>query len=432
MYQLSIENNTACYTDDMENITIKIPKDQCLGIADTGPMVPVEETAFVRSVLYPIKGKRLKDIALERKAKSACILVSDATRKVPTAKVAGILVQELCDGGVPISGILFIVAIGVHRDATEEEMREMLGENLFSKVCIENHTPFSQDNLITLGSTSFGTPVEVNKRAYECDLHISVGKVEPHEFAGFSGGRKSVLPGISSEKTIENNHSTTMLYSEKAVPGILEGNPIHMDMVETAEMFRIDFTVSFVLNAENKTAAIFSGPMLESHQAAVEYLMQYCSICFEKPDIIVVTPGSPLNIDFYQSLKPLIALTDVLDSTITVALYCECKEGINSTDMLRPFYNSTNLDEMIDYVIKNYKIQMDHALLLSKIFKKNVNVVVYSPNIEDKDLKRMNMFPSSNIADMMNQAIKKSGKEKPRILFYPQTQKSLPKIIPSM
>lgn len=429
MYNIIEKNNQACYMDEIEDINIKIPLESSMGMVEIGEMPAVEESAYEHSVTNPIGGIRLKDIAARRNAKSACVLVSDATRNVPTAKVADTIVKELVDGGVPLEGIIFVVAIGVHRDATEQEMREMLGEQLYNKVNIENHTPYSEDNLIALGTTFFGTPVKVNKRAYECDLHISVGKVEPHEFAGFSGGRKSVLPGISSEKTIEANHSTTMLYSQRAVPGCLNGNPIHMDMVEAAEFFGVDFTVSFVQNAKNKTAAVFSGSMQESHQAAVEYLRKYCKCSFEKPDIIVTTPGSPLNIDFYQSLKPLIALTEVLDETITVALYCECKEGVSSPDMLRPFYNSSSLDEMIDYVIKNYKIQMDHALLLSKIFKKNVKVVVYSPNVSDNDISSMRMIPSSSIDDMMSKAVQVCGKQKPRILFYPQAQKSLPNMI---
>lgn len=429
MYKVIEKNNQACYMDDIEDITLKISQELSMGMVEIGEMPAVEESAYLDSVMNPIGSTRLKDIAARRNAKSACVLVSDATRNVPTAKVADILVKELIDGGVPLEGIIFIVAIGVHRDATEQEMREMLGEDLYKKVKIENHTPFLDDNLIALGTTFFGTPVKVNKRAYECDLHISVGKVEPHEFAGFSGGRKSVLPGISSEKTIEANHSTTMLYSQRAVPGCLNGNPIHMDMVEAAEFFGVDFTVSFVQNAKNETAAVFSGSMQASHQAAVEYLRQYCQCSFEKPDVIVTTPGSPLNIDFYQSLKPLIALTEVLDETITVALYCECKEGVSSPDMLRPFYNSSSLDEMIDYVIKNYKIQMDHALLLSKIFKKNVKVVVYSPNVSDNDISSMQMIPSSSIDDMMSKAVQVCGKQQPKVLFYPQAQKSLPNMI---
>ncbi len=429
MYRVSLINDKACFKDEHEKIQISIPKAYYMGMASIEDISPLQEAQFIERVLKPVSGKRLKDMAIEKDAKSACILVSDATRNVPTAKAAELLVNELLESGITIEKILFIVAIGVHRDATPEEMREILGENLFGKVTIENHTPFTTENLIFLGTTSFDTPVEVNKRAYECDLHISIGKVEPHEFAGFSGGRKSVLPGISSERTIQYNHSTKMLYSSKAVPGNLEGNPIHMDMVETAKLFRIDYTVNFVLNSQNKTTAVFSGPMLESHQAAVEYLKEYCGVRFEKPDIIITTPGAPLNIDFYQSLKPLIALTDILDETIAVALYCECREGVNSPDMLKPFYYSNDLDEMMEYIIRNYKIQMDHALLMSKIFKKNVDIVVYSPNVSNSDIDKMYMIPADGIEDMMRITIEKSGKENPKILFYPQAQRSIPELV---
>ncbi len=429
MYHITTKSKKACYVDEVEKISISIPENFCMGMIEIDKMSLLGEASFANSILNPIKQKRLKDIALEREAKSACIIVSDATRNVPTEKVAGFIVDELIEGGLSLNGIVFIVAIGVHRNADEMEFRKILGEELYGKVKIENHTPFLENNLVTLGVTSFGTPVEVNRKAYECDLHISIGKVEPHEFAGFSGGRKSVLPGISSERTIKANHSTAMLYSEKAVPGSMDGNPIHMDMVEAAELFRIDFTVSFVVNFQNQPAAVFSGSMQASHEAAVDYLRNYCRTSFEKPDIIVTTPGSPLNIDFYQSLKPLIALTGILDFTITIALYCECREGVNSPDMLLPFYKTSTLTEMIDYVVKNYKIQMDHALLLSKIFKKNVKVVVYSPNVPDADIRIMHMIPSSSIDDMMNKAMALCGKEIPRILFYPQAQKSLPELI---
>ena len=124
---------------------------------------------------------------------------------VATAPMARVAVDELVKGGIELENITFFVAIGVHRPATEDEMRCALGE-LYGKVECVNHTPFDKDNLIYLGDSSNGTPVTVNRRAYECDVHVQIGKVEPHEFAGFSGGRKSVLPGISSEETIRINH----------------------------------------------------------------------------------------------------------------------------------------------------------------------------------------------------------------------------------
>ena len=428
MYSISATDNKICYTDDIEKVSIEIPEESFAGLTGNSYMSAVDEEEYKKCICSPFKGKRLRDIAFDRNAKNACIIVSDATRNVPTKKVSGIIIKELQDSGIELSDIHFFVALGVHREATEEEMMTIIGEDLYSQVTIENHTPYESDNLINIGKTSFGTPVKVNKRAYECDIHISIGKVEPHEFAGFSGGRKSVLPGISSEETIISNHSVKMISSEKAVPGSMDGNPVSDDMIEAAELFRLDFCVNFVQNSQNETSALFSGPMLESHLSAVAYLRRYCKNIFTKPDIIVTTPGSPLNIDFYQSLKALIALTDVLDSSITVAFYCECREGINSPDMMKPFNDTSSLDGVFEYLTNNYKIQMDHSLLLTKILKKNVNIVVYSPNILKSDISKLHMTPSDSVEDMINKAIRICGKENPRILFYPQSQKSLPEL----
>lgn len=430
MYKLIESQEDMIYVDSVENVKIKVPKTQCNGLAQIKPMPAVSnEREYEMSIMEPQFGVGIRELSKDRNAKSACVLISDATRKVPTSKVAGYIVRELCKGGVPIENIIFIVAIGVHRVATNVEMREMLGEELYGKVKIENHTPYDYDNLVNLGCTSLLTPIEVNKKAYECDIHISIGKVEPHEFAGFSGGRKSVLPGISSEKTIMANHAPKMLSMDNSVPGSIDENPIHKDMLETAEKFRLDFVVNFVINHNNEVSKIFCGSLKESHLAAVEYLRGYCNVEFEKADVIVTTPGNPLNIDFYQSLKPIIAMTDILDSDTIVALYCNCKEGINSEDMMKPFRNCKYVDEIIDYATKNYKIQMDHALLLSKVIKKNVKMLVYSPNVKAEDIESMYMIPCKSIDEMMSKAIELSGKENPKILFYPQAQRSLPIII---
>ena len=136
-----------------------------------------------------------------------------------------------------------------------------------------------------------------------------------------------------------------------------------------------------------------------------------------------------MNIDFYQSLKSIIALTDVLDSSVTIALYCECREGINSPDMMKPFENSNNLDEVNDYLSRNYRIQMDHSLLLSKILRKNVKIVLFSPNISSSEIETLHMISCESIEEMMKKSMQICGKENPKIMFYPQPQRGLPVLL---
>lgn len=426
MYKIEQINGNAVFSDTELNVSFSVPEKCCMGMKQTRQIPQIDDKEILRKAFAnPVSGECLADIAKNRGCKTACILISDATRGVPTAPLAAIAVEELLKGGIELENILFVVAIGVHRAATEEEMKRFLGE-LYGKVKVENHTPFDKDNLLRLGNTTGGTPVIVNKKAFECDLHIQIGKVEPHEFAGFSGGRKSVLPGIAAEETIKINHRPEMILNPMSAIGVLDGNPVNRDMTEAAEMFRIDFGVNCILNNEMQLAAVFTGGMTDCHRAAVSFVREYLGVNIEKPDVIVTTPGQPLDIDFYQSVKALIALTEILDGSIVTLLYCGCPEGVNSPDMLRAFSSSEDIEEVVKYTTDNYEIQMDHVLLLAKIFRKNAKIVLCCPNVSDEEAKSMFMQPCSNPGEAMALACKLTGKAEPKVMFYPRPQTGLP------
>ncbi|MCF0138012.1 MAG: nickel-dependent lactate racemase [Oscillospiraceae bacterium] len=429
MYKLETKDGRAVFTDTGLELSFSVPEADCMGMRQTRQLPGITDPQLLKNAfLDPVSGKRLRDIARERDSRTACILISDATRGVPTAPLAKLAVEELLEGGMELEGISFFVAIGVHREATEEELKRFLGE-LYGRVSAENHTPFDADNLLYLGKTTGGTPVTVNKRAYECDLHIQIGKVEPHEFAGFSGGRKSVLPGVCSEETIRINHRPEMILDPRSAIGELESNPVNRDMTEAAELFRIDFGVNCILNNSMELAAVFTGGLTECHAAAVSYVRDCLSVELEKPDIIVTTAGEPLDIDFYQSVKALIALTEILDDSVVTLMYCGCPEGVNSPDMLRAFGSSDNLEEVVSFTTENYEIQMDHVLLLSKIFRKGAKIVLCCPNVSDGEARTMFMEPCRDAGEAMELCRRLTGKENPKVLFYPRPQTGLPVMI---
>ena len=414
------------YTDRELDMKVTVPPGWKAVKLETPrlPALPDKEDVK-KAIKCPVYGKSIKNLVVEKNAKSACVLVSDATRAVPTAQIMKYVAEDLVSAGIPYDRIYVFVAIGVHREATEMEMRSFLGD-LYGRLSIENNTPFDASNLIYLGETSHGTPIWVNRKAYNCDLHIQIGKVEPHEFAGFSGGRKSVLPGVSAEETIVINHRPKMILSENAAIGVLEGNPVHEDMVESAEKFRIDFGVNCIINNRLELSAVFAGDMTRCHLAAIEYIKEYLGVKMKAPDILVTTPGQPLDIDFYQAVKALIALTEVLDKKTKVVLYCGCPEGVNSEDMLRAFRSGERLEQVISYTKENYKIQMDHVLLLSKVLKKNVDIFVCCKNVSDKEIREMFMTPCKTLQDAVDEAVKLTEKEEGEILFYPRPQTGLP------
>lgn len=426
-YSLKLDNNTAVYQDKIEGLELRIDSENVIGLVQVEYPKPItDDKIFYNAIKKPDTGEPLNSIVRSKNAKSACVIISDITRGVPTDKVADHIINALQDGGIKLEDIVFIVALGVHRPATTEEMKSFVGSDLYKRVRVINHDAFNDKELVTIGTTTNGTKVRVNKTAFECDIRIVVGKVELHEFAGFSGGRKSVLPGIASEDTIRINHNPNMIYAENAETGVLNNNPIHIEMVEAANMLGIDFCINFVTDDEGNPIAIYTGELDSSHLMATDFVCKFSKVTLkEKPDIIVTTCGYPLNCELYQALKALNALTDIIDEELSIVLYAKCPEGVNSPDMMRPFELYETLDEIDDYVMNNYKIQMDHTLPLTKILRKKPNIFVYAPGVTKEDMLLLRLKPCESLSKAVQAAIEKSTNEKPRILFFPQPQKAL-------
>ncbi len=425
MYSLHEQDSRIVYEDRIEDVEISIDSARSLGlIGFTEPPVISWPEDFRCAFVSPAGTPPLRDIA--RNAGRVAVIVSDSTRGVPTAKVMPMIMEELAVAGVRKEDVTVVIATGVHREATADEVMEIVGRENLDGLKVISHDPYDRDKLVSIGETSFGTPVEVSRTVYEADLRISVGKVEPHEFAGFSGGRKSVLPGIASERTIAVNHRPEMLMSPDARPGQILENPIHRDMVEAAGMLKIHFTVNLVLNQAGETVGIFAGDLIEAHLAAVDFMRSYCQITLKnRPDIIVTTPGKPLNINFYQSVKPLIALAPVMAEGGVLVLYSSCPDGLGTDDMLIPYKGAKDMEEVIERLKCDYRIQMDHALLLGKILLRGIRIVVSAPSVKAPVLNDMFMNPAGSPQEAVDMAMNMVGNQNPTVLFYPQAQRAL-------
>jgi nickel-dependent lactate racemase len=361
-----------------------------------------------------------------RGKRTAAILVSDATRAVPTGDVVPYLMEELNAGGIAPDDVTFVVATGVHRPATEEEMRRILGEEWRGRVRIENHDPYRDDALVFLGTTTFGTPVSVNRKVAAADLRIAVGKVEPHEFAGFSGGRKSVLPGISSETTIRANHRPEMILDPKATIGVYGDNPVSLDMVEAARLLGVHFCVNVLVTGDGRIADVVCGDIVESHGRAVAALVERIAVPVRSClPIVVTTPGHPLNINLYQSIKCIIATAPIVEDRGVIVAYSRCPEGVGSTDMLRPYESARTPEDVVDFLLRNYEIQMDHTLLLSKILKRGIRVVLVSPGVERTTVELMGLIFAESLGEGIGIASGLTGDGRP-ISFFPCPQRCLP------
>jgi nickel-dependent lactate racemase len=413
------------YRDGTENVEISIGRERCMGL--TGFEEPPAVTwpdDFQSAFGTPRGTPVLRDIA--RGAGRVVVIVADSTRGVPTARVMPMILEELDSAGVQKSAVTVVIATGVHRPATPEEVGDIVGKESLEGLRVISHDPYDAGKLVYLGKTTYGTPVEVSRTVFDADLRIAVGKVEPHEFAGFSGGRKSVLPGIASERTIEANHRPEMLMAPEARPGQLLENPIHLDMIEASGMLKIHFTVNLVLNQAGDTIGIFAGDLVEAHLAAVHFMRSFCQVSLKaRPDIIVTTPGRPLNINFYQSVKPLIALAPVMAPGGVLVLYCSCRDGLGTQDMLIPYEGARDVEEVIRRLNTEYRIQMDHALLLGKILLKGVRIVVATPSVEESLLQKMFLDTAESPQTALEKAMNMVLNPNPRVLFFPQAQRAL-------
>ena len=257
------------------------------------------------AMAHPIGTPTLRELAVGKK--SCTIIISDHTRPVPSRDILPPMLRQLRQGNPDIQ-ITLLVATGFHRLTTKEELTAKLGEEIASAETIRVHDAFDPDSNVQIGILPSGAPLVIDRAAVETDLLISEGFIEPHFFAGFSGGRKSVLPGVCDKTTVLGNHCGQFIASPFARTGVLEGNPLHTDMVAAAEMAKLAFIVDVVIDEGKKTVAAFAGDFRQAHEAGTAFLRQYCEVEAIPGDIVVTSNGgAPLDQNIYQSVKGLTA-----------------------------------------------------------------------------------------------------------------------------
>ena len=261
---------------------------------------------LVREALAnPIGSRPLSELAAGKK--TCTIIISDHTRPVPSRDILPPLLEALRQGNPEIA-VTLLVATGFHRPTTAAELEAKLGPEIAEQETILVHDAFDPDSNVQIGVLPSGAPLVIDRAAAETELLISEGFIEPHFFAGFSGGRKSVLPGVCDKTTVLGNHCGEFIASPFARTGILEGNPLHRDMVAAAELAKLAFIVNVVINDDKKTVAAFAGDFQKAHEAGVAFLRPYCEVQAVPGDIVITSNGgAPLDQNVYQSVKGLTA-----------------------------------------------------------------------------------------------------------------------------
>lgn len=291
------------------------------GVAD-------ERAAIVEAIRNPIGTRPLRELV--RPGQTAAVVHTDITRATPNDRLLPPILAELEAAGIRRQDISLLNALGTHRPQTHEELVGMLGAQVVANYRCLQHDGNDDANLVRVGTTRFGHDVRVNKQYMDADIKILTGFIEPHFFAGFSGGPKGVLPSIAGAESVLDNHGAKMIGDAKATFGITQGNPIWDEMLEAARMTQPTFLVNVSLNRDKRITQVFAGELFAAHQAGCKFVGECSMVPVAEPFDIVVTSNSgyPLDLNLYQAVKGMSAAAQVVRPGGAIIIASECWDGI--------------------------------------------------------------------------------------------------------
>jgi nickel-dependent lactate racemase len=375
-------------------------------------VLPVPQASVLQSLLKPIESEPLKKLARDKT--DAVIVISDITRPVPNTLLLPIIIGQLEEAGIPSDKITILIATGIHRPNEGKELERLVGKEIATSYRIINHFSKNQDEMQLVGEIGDGVPALVNKHYLAADLKILTGFIEPHMWAGFSGGRKSILPGISSVKTLEFMHGPEMVAHPQTRYGILEGNPFHEAGLAIMAQAGADFIVNVTLDTNKKVTGVFSGHPVKAHLAGVEFLSRHCVRSLDEPlDFVVTTnAGSPLDCNLYQSSKGISGVAGATREGGVILIATECLEGFGSEEYEAVFEHASTPQAFIDKLMKKEFFMPDQwcAQETYQVMLKN-EIWIHTKGIDAATLKRFHFQPVANISSAIAELLDRFGPE---------------------
>lgn len=370
------------------------------------------EAELVREALAnPIGTPRLCELA---KGKHRIVLVtSDHTRAVPSKLTLPLLLEEIRRGN-PEADITILIATGLHRATTEEEQRRMFGDAIVDNEKIVVNQAFVDEDFEKVCDLPSGAELWVNKVALHCDLLVTEGFIEPHFFAGFSGGRKSILPGICNAATVNENHSYKAISSPYSTTGVLEHNPIHEDMVCAARAVNVQFIMNVALNAEKKVIAAFAGDLEQAHEKGVTFVRSLAQCPSVEGDIVITSNGGyPLDQNLYQSPKAVATAEACCREGGVIIMCASCCDGMGGTHFEKLIVKGT-VDEIDAYLSKippkETIPEQWCAQIFARILKKH-KVILVTTYLDHELVRKANMIPASTPDEALEMAYEIMGRD---------------------
>lgn len=388
--------------EDKNVLGVLMPNEVKIGV--TG----IEEVK--RAMENPIASQRLKDIV--KSGEKIVIVTSDITRPMPSKVVLPAVIEELNTAGISDDDITIVFALGSHRAHTEEEKKYLVGDEIYNRIkCIDSNST----GYVHLGVTQNGTPVEINTNVVEADRRICLGNIEYHYFAGYSGGAKAIMPGVSTRAAIQANHSR--MVDERAKTGNIKTNPVRLDIEAVEKFVPIDFILNVVLDSNKQITKAVAGHYIEAHREGCKFLDKFYKINIEeKADIVIATPGGyPKDINLYQAQKALDNSKHAVKDGGIIILVASCKEGLGEKTFENWMLNSEKPVDMIEEIKRNFQLGGHKAAAIAMILQKSK---IYLVSELDPDfVKSIFMEPFADVQSALNEAFEEKGNNSKAILM---------------
>jgi nickel-dependent lactate racemase len=380
---------------DCARYDIIAPKDEPVGLNDL---------QIGKRLDSPIDTPPLENAVQPRE--TVLIVVPDATRKSGASQIVNLLVRRLIANGTMPYEIGIIFATGIHRPVTEAEKQEILTSFIVQRIKTHDHNPRDLAGFVRLGETSGGIPIELNRLLVDAAHVITIGSVNFHYFAGFTGGRKLICPGLASQRTVSGTHrlafdSEQLARTEGVGLGILSGNPVHEAFVEAASAISVTFCVNTIVNESGQVTDVVCGDLFDSHYEACRRYAErnLISVKEKRPVVIASCGGYPYDINMIQAQKTLVAAVEACEAGGTIILLAECRDGMGRYDFL-DWFGAADSQELGKRLAENYKVNGQTAWnLLRRAEEYDIRII---SEISGADLSKLRLSKYPSLKEALN------------------------------
>jgi nickel-dependent lactate racemase len=406
------------------SLSFDIPEKNLLGVLTPreAPSIKDLSQKVREAVMNPIGSRGLREIV--KKGERVAIVINDITRPVSNDQILPVIVELLLNNGVQERDIVVVIANGVHRANTPNEIRSMVGSSLFDSLMVYNHDAFDSKTMTTMGKTRDGIPISLNSFVAQADKRILIGAITPHHGAGYSGGRKSIFPGVSSYETLRMLHGIEPVRPQV---GELAGNLLHRNALEAARVVGVDLIVNTIPNMAGEVYEVVAGDMEKAWEQGIVFCDRICRVNVpQKADIVITCPGGfPRDFDLRQSQKAVSIAEMLVKQDGMIILVAKCSDGIGKKDLYDLLKDAGSPQRMIKkFRDLGFTASSRKAYMFARAMVK-AQIILVTDGIDPNRIEDMMLTPAPSVEHALNLSFKKLGPNA-KVLAIPQADLLIP------